>query len=359
MPDVRELIQYFKEDDPVLRANTYAFIINLGSAVMPFLVEALDDENPQIRDYAVMILGDLGDASVVPAIFQKIEENSVCQHTAFKSVKNILTRYPGYNWDSLIPILVGYLKEHDLFRPHDAAEVISKIGKPAVPALVEALKDNDRDVRIRAAKALGEIGDASATDALIDCLKHDKDRGVRTNAVISLGHIGDRSAVPALTGILDHNNLTLRSNAAYALVQIAGISAVPAVIHLLDDKDTDTRGRVAKAIADVGKSAIPALVDFLKQCNGKGLLNAMETLVNIETKEPGSVNLSDVREALKEFVRRMKDRKSAESKATEYYMELLKRVSQGKEGIEMPGEMIQASSRPPKGRIFRGRTVHV
>ncbi|MEM3071821.1 MAG: HEAT repeat domain-containing protein, partial [Candidatus Anstonellales archaeon] len=72
------------------------------------------------------------------------------------------------------------------------------IGKPAVPALIDALKDENWDVRYRAAKALGEIaekgGDCSAAvPALIDALK-DNDWSVRYRAAKALGKIAEKTA---------------------------------------------------------------------------------------------------------------------------------------------------------------------
>ncbi|OYT68825.1 MAG: hypothetical protein CFK49_12785, partial [Armatimonadetes bacterium JP3_11] len=44
------------------------------------------------------------------------------------------------------------------------------MGSPAVPALMQALRDEDKDVRFAACEALGAIGDASAVPALIKAL---------------------------------------------------------------------------------------------------------------------------------------------------------------------------------------------
>ncbi|GEM_PF-4340345 len=44
----------------------------------------------------------------------------------------------------------------DLLRREEVEEIVL-IGKPAVPALIDALKDEDGDARLRAAKVLGKI----------------------------------------------------------------------------------------------------------------------------------------------------------------------------------------------------------
>ncbi len=74
-------------------------------------------------------------------------------------------------------------------------------GQEDVSALIRELKEQDRQVRKRAAYALGQIGPAAkeAVPALIAALK-DKDGSVRRNAASALGKIGPaaKEAVPAL-----------------------------------------------------------------------------------------------------------------------------------------------------------------
>jgi HEAT repeat protein len=51
-------------------------------------------------------------------------------------------------------------------------DALGKIGDPqALPALLEALKDENGYVRRAAAEALGEIGDPQAVPALLEALK--------------------------------------------------------------------------------------------------------------------------------------------------------------------------------------------
>ena len=50
----------------------------------------------------------------------------------------------------------------DIFRKR-ASEILSRIGKPAVIPLIQALKDEDRYLRCGAADSLGKIGDESGS----------------------------------------------------------------------------------------------------------------------------------------------------------------------------------------------------
>ena len=93
---------------------------------------------------------------------------------------------------------------------------LEKIGKPAVPALIEALKNEDSEVRWEAAIVLRKAGDKSAVPALTEALK-DKDSEVRRKAAYALGWIGDKSAIPALTEALKDKDSLVRMYATQAL----------------------------------------------------------------------------------------------------------------------------------------------
>ena len=124
----------------------------------------------------------------------------------------------------------------------DAAEALGQIGPAAIMALIQALKDKgDSSVRYSSGKALGQIGPKAkaAVPALAQALK-DEDEWVRANAAEALGRIGPeaKAAVPALIQALKNEDvLRVRWGAAEALGQIgpAAKQAVPALAQALKD----------------------------------------------------------------------------------------------------------------------------
>ena len=68
------------------------------------------------------------------------------------------------------------------------SEVEDKISKS-----IQDLKDEDKDLRRKAALELGIIGSEQAIDPLVEVLK-DKEWSVRRNAAWALGRIGNRRA---------------------------------------------------------------------------------------------------------------------------------------------------------------------
>ncbi|RMD59060.1 MAG: NACHT domain-containing protein, partial [Nitrospirae bacterium] len=81
------------------------------------------------------------------------------------------------------------------------------------------LRYKNREVRKRAAEALGKIGDTRAVEPLIEALGDD-DWRVRERAAEALVKIGDAKAVDALIKALGDDDSWLRWSAAYALVKI-------------------------------------------------------------------------------------------------------------------------------------------
>jgi HEAT repeat protein len=92
--------------------------------------------------------------------------------------------------------------------------------KPAVPGLVEALRDPEREVRREASAALGGIGPSAkaALPALLKALK-DPEPPVRKTTAWALGEIGseDKLLAPPLVEALVDDAPEVRMEAAYAL----------------------------------------------------------------------------------------------------------------------------------------------
>ena len=124
--------------------------------------------------------------------------------------------------ESQVESLIKQLQDEDV--RSNAVEALGQIrSKDAVPALIQALQDQDPEVHVRAASALVQIGTPKTLKALktavpdlIQALQ-DRDKGVRADAASVLGMIGEgaKDAVPALIQALRDEDV--RSNAKYAL----------------------------------------------------------------------------------------------------------------------------------------------
>ena len=144
----------------------------------------------------------------------------------------------------------------------DSIYGLAAMGEPAVPVLTEVLGDTDWWTRAGAAAALGCMGEPAhgAVPALVEALKDDSE-WVRRNAADTLGNIGPsaQSAVPALIEALGDNRTVsrwslsdspLRENAIIALAKMGQLpqTAIPVLKDALQDENQYIRSWAAIAL---------------------------------------------------------------------------------------------------------------
>ena len=159
-----------------------------------------------------------------------------------------------------VPELIKLLKDKDEQICHKARCALVKIGSAAVSALAKMLKDENVKVRRVAVSAIEEIGSEAkvAVPALIEALKdEDEDAEVRWYAVIALGKIGiaAKDAVDSLIKALKHKETGVRSYAAFALGRMGSEAkkAIPALIEALEkDESGDVFIAAAEALEAIG-----------------------------------------------------------------------------------------------------------
>ncbi len=119
-----------------------------------------------------------------------------------------------------------------------------------IDGLVEALQyQDDHNVRLAAASALGQVGDSRAVAPLITALE-DRPR-VREIAALALGEIGDPRAVSHLIDTLEDESWEGRSTVAKALGKIGDPRATRTLIKLLDDGRQNVRWNALQSLTAI------------------------------------------------------------------------------------------------------------
>jgi HEAT repeat protein len=129
-----------------------------------------------------------------------------------------------------------------------------------VRGLQISLKSEKAAERAASARILGEIGPAAkeAAPALTDALK-DPERDVRKNAAQALGYIGPgaRSAGPGLIAALLDQDWQVRKAAAFALGRVGHLEA--------EEPLKKTRKDRVKAVQEAAKTALKDLKKFKRK----------------------------------------------------------------------------------------------
>lgn len=187
------------------------------------LIKQLKDEDKEVRIWAVIALGEIGDAGATEP-------------------------------------LIAALKDKDESVREGAATALGEIGDPrAVDYLSPiALKDESWNVQRTAIKALDKIGGSRAVEPLIAVLKDaapkHQFRDYRARlAILALGNIGDSRAVdPLVAAMRGHwDDVQPQLEARDALVKIKDLGATWSLIEALKDDDQYVRALAADALKKI------------------------------------------------------------------------------------------------------------
>lgn len=154
--------------------------------------------------------------------------------------RNALFQIRNLKSDKASRLAIPALRDSEIIvRATAAFSVIFLPEDEAAQALLPLLGDKSELVRREAAYALGEVGNPSAINPLLQILQKDKILEVRNAAIVALGNIGDVSAVEPLTQILRRNPKPeeefMRSSAAKSIGQIARSFEKPRYANLIEN----------------------------------------------------------------------------------------------------------------------------
>jgi len=155
---VRELVRALNDVDGSVRWRAAVALGQLGpaavEAVRP-LAEALEDAEETVRWEAAKALGRIGPGArdAVPALAAALsEDDEVLRDTAAAALG-----FLGVAAQNAVPALIRSLSTGGSAEPDVTIETLVKLGRVSVPALIEALNEDDPVIRSRAAAALTRV----------------------------------------------------------------------------------------------------------------------------------------------------------------------------------------------------------
>jgi hypothetical protein len=168
------LIAALKRQNRILRLGVIGALAGIhdSRALIP-LIERTKDESSEVRWQAAIALGELGDIGAVPALLDSLRDTD--KYVRYASALSLLkVGYSPVTGDDWCWYYAG-MQQWDL---------LASSGKFALPALFHLMSDPDSEVRLKAIRALGEIGERDAGPVLVKALG-DENRQVRWEAVLA------------------------------------------------------------------------------------------------------------------------------------------------------------------------------
>ncbi len=187
-----------------------------------------------------------------------------------------------------------------------AAQALGRIGHPSAAApLIEALLDEDEDVRTDAAAALSRLAgsgiECGAGPHLLENLLGDPCTDVKLAAIDALTRLKEQQVVPWLRRLVrgpdqeiawDHTDffesgwddwVDVQIKAIDSLAELGDAEAVPEILEAMADEDAqDLSETVFKALPRFGDTGVAALVDFLDDQDERRRRRAARALGDID-----------------------------------------------------------------------------
>jgi HEAT repeat protein len=263
------------------------------STVLPYLLPLLKDEHELVRIAATESIGMIGDATAAPDLIEAMrdEERSIYAEAVY-ALCEISERYE-------MPELHLLLRDQDQKLRIGAAYILGeKAGVVGIQALLELSYigiSGDKHEWERAVDSLVAIGEP-AIPQLVDALQQDDDEVLRRCIIAALGRIGHSSAFPALVAMIDDEDSLIQQEAVWAVGQM-GEEALPVLFDAFQRDEGNIGWMAGNSLVDIGKPAVPGLLDLLSNPQAETRKRAADMLWFIHANRR-----SDIQEDLIRFL---------------------------------------------------------
>jgi len=322
-----------EDPDPKIRLHVVESLGHLHDTISAGLITPrLQDYDPEVRHAAISLLARVGDQNCVDDLRAlEHDPDPKIAEAAREALMDIGERAVG-------PYIED-LTHKDVGARLAALDTLVKQGKAAVLPLIAVFEHRNALVRGLVAEILGEIADPRALDALVQALA-DRYRRVRLAAIAAIGKLKTQAAVARLLEALESDDSEFADVAAKALVN-AGAVVSQHIINLLAPRPvnaeplnpdgtppTDSplpisaalRARAARILGQLREPlALRPLIDTLRDPDDwvrAGAATALGNLLDPTATEPLIACLRDahpsVRAAAAEALGRLRDLTAAE-----------------------------------------------
>ncbi|HOP66820.1 MAG TPA: HEAT repeat domain-containing protein [Methanoregulaceae archaeon] len=197
-----------------LRWKAAEALTQIGTESVPYLINALENPDEDVRWKAAISLGEIGDRRAIDP-------------------------------------LINLLGDEDRFVRSRAAYALGIMGELVIQPLAEVLStEKNPDLRLGAVMALGRIQADPATRLLIRATT-DSSGDVRQEAMTALAATG-REGLLVLLDALKFAEKREKINIIRVLGEIGSKDAIEPLMQLLETADADARPLIIQAIADLG-----------------------------------------------------------------------------------------------------------
>ena len=152
--------------------------------------------------------------------------------------------------------LIKQLSDRNTKTRLDAANELAKLGTEAIEPVKKLMANPDFTIRRIAAYILGKINEPATVEILVEALGDDNP-DVRKSAAQALNRLG-KVAIPLLIRALGNISKDVRASAVWALSKV-GETAIAPLLAKMEDPEKNTRESAIWGLSKIGMPAIKAL----------------------------------------------------------------------------------------------------
>ncbi|MBU0674231.1 MAG: HEAT repeat domain-containing protein [Proteobacteria bacterium] len=281
-------------------------------AVPPLINAALCHRDSKIRKAALNTLtsfnnNGLINSSHVPALLQSFQQCTDVDDTSLSFAVKIMGEIGDKHAVPILQELFGSMiapspRASSILSPEDVVRTLNMLGDHnSRDKLEKTYREGNDKQRIKAALALGKLGDTSVVPLLMQTLK-DKNTSeeVTVNTITALSFLGAKEAIPILTETLNDKSGWVREQSAVALYELNQWKYFPRIIKEMTANKSIPESVIMSLTPDDGNA-----VRFLMNLLGRGGLSSNEYIRVVDLLN----SLGDAR-AVPTLVQSLKDYKS-------------------------------------------------
>lgn len=268
---VGSLIKQFAPDKmKSMHAETKAIetalakLVGIGIPALPQLVKALENPEPQVREFSMKAIVQIGPGAIpLLVIASRSTTTQFARHLAFDAMAHLNFEQVDLqrDWEQIIRCL-----SHGEYEIREwATRTINRIGLIALPMLVQLIDSHDWHVD----EAICEFGQ-SAAPALIEKMRSypfgmkfiQHPRTIMHRFICMFSLIG-KAGIPALIEAIDDSSDNVRLMAELSLIDLRHLSIQP-LVTLIKSKGSPVRAKAINILAAIDAETASEVVSLVE-----------------------------------------------------------------------------------------------
>jgi len=182
--------------------------------------------------------------------------------------------------------LIEELGDSDFITNYQAGKKILKIGKEAIPYLIQALNNPKSRIRFSSIILLEQLNAKEAIPEFINILKDKKrKKRERVACAFALGKLQAKEASEVLIEGLNENSNSIKTACIMSLGMLKEEKAVPYLLKFIEEKKEQIGQVALRALKEIGDRGIPQLQEIIEKGKMKDKFLALKVLGEIKSEK--------------------------------------------------------------------------